>query len=202
MKNSEEVLIIFQAFIQSLAHKIRTPLSIIYNELSTLEDSLQREVFELTTKQCKSIADILKEVSDLQFKNQNLQNLNLQNLLSEFFPVIVASVDNIKIIADPYLLKSTFKNLSQVFGKQSNVKLDANSNSFLVTIISENEISSKYPGTYSSLSEYFYNKCGVTNLSVAIADIGLLRIADKLILKADDTLKLEIILAKDVLSET
>ena len=50
-----------EELIKMLAHKIRTPLSIIQNELSCIEDKLETEEYQRILSACKNINLILKE---------------------------------------------------------------------------------------------------------------------------------------------
>lgn len=99
---------ILTAFTKALSHKIRTPLSVISNELHYLGTKVSKEEIERANSQCKKISDILSAASliegDLSFERFNTSEL------------LKSSTSNFELKGDKEKLLKVFHLLAQTLG--------------------------------------------------------------------------------------
>ena len=65
-------------FIRALSHKIRTPLSVIQNELTYFKSKLAEEEFDRAFSACKNINELLKKASSAVKLEPDFRKISLQ----------------------------------------------------------------------------------------------------------------------------
>lgn len=67
----------FRAFTQALAHRLRTPLSVISNDLVFYKSNFKSEEFDRDIRRCKELSDLLSYVASFFVERQTNEELNL-----------------------------------------------------------------------------------------------------------------------------
>jgi signal transduction histidine kinase len=72
MSTEPSAAILLQTFVRVLAHRVRTPLSVILNDLSYLSSQHPPEEFERAVRRCREIAQILESIPQQVLSPANL----------------------------------------------------------------------------------------------------------------------------------
>ena len=190
MKNKEakldlKALRILQGFARVLGHKIRTPLSVIQNDLSYFQAFLPDNECKRSLEKCAVICDLLKEACPGNVEDLISEDLDLAALLCSFqesFSFLLLD-DRRKIqaslVANAELLHLAFRSLFSILkriipeGTGCSVVIDDREDieslqisvSFPLRPESEIEASSS-----SSLSDFFCLKAGCDFLEAPLCD--------------------------------
>lgn len=147
--NSEQIYQFLQITFSDIVHKIRTPLSVINNELSCLSNNDAA----ISIRNCQKIVDILKSIQLPKVDDFTIHSAS--NLLVNIG--LHTEIDNFTIKASAKLLKYFFQQLEKlIFINDTNIsysntlKIDLTFNdSAISTLLNVN--------IYTSFSDYFCN---------------------------------------------
>lgn len=173
-------------FIRALSHKIRTPLSIVLNELTCIKSKIDEEEYKRIVESCKSINQALKKgAGEIVLKN-DYKKVKLNAFLPQIFESLhIKHTENQNfkkalIIADPLLLEGAFKGLVEFLqmSKSAKSKLSLNAEfkdmedrvelNIVTPFIANNEKESTLAG--DSFSEFFCMKMDYDSLLLPIID--------------------------------
>ncbi|NMC62950.1 MAG: hypothetical protein GYA55_07250 [SAR324 cluster bacterium] len=203
-----------QGFMLVLNHKLRSPLSIIQNDLSFLETTLNNNECKRSLDKCSLISSILKEACPSSVDSKSISQIDLKTFLKSIFnahPFIsVKDKDNFPCFVSTYteLLKLAFLQLASVLKRimpenipcifeiervdnhEPLVKL-----SIKAPLRSESEIEASFA---SSLTDFFCIKAGCDFIEIPLCDCIFWAngFKEELNLKKDAELGIEIILSR------
>lgn len=109
-------LALLHSFIQALAHKTRTPLSVVQNELSYLKSKVGEAECKTALEACARMAGLLKETSRLLKPHAELRRVELQAILAALEGHEIIEIEGDRSVfgavkADAELLASAFSGL-------------------------------------------------------------------------------------------
>lgn len=155
---------ILKTFSRGLSHKIRTPLSVISNELSYLA-SENNEILSL--KRCNDIADIL---SQIQLPNDgDLQTYSVDNFLEKISYKKIGS--NKSVTLSPRLINFSFsliKNLTLEYNLEISTQNDS-----LLFIFTTPLTNSATEREFKSFTSFFCEQLGWTEYTPILIDTVL-----------------------------
>ena len=187
MNHNKQTSVVINALVRALSHKIRTPLSVITNELSVLESQLNPGEAALAQKQCGDISDLLKEAG---LNKGPEKEINLEEVLNGFFKEVNFNADLNTLYIDEDSLNQLFMSLSELLGKEAQVEVNME-NGFYILSFTGPQSDLEHHGKYHLLSEYYSEKCGRDTLAAPIADAILLSISRKLFIEVSDYISVE-----------
>ena len=88
------MFMLLSAFTRALAHKLRTPLSVLSNDLSYFKSKLGVEECEASERKCEEIAQILREITSVGGVQLDLKLLTVTELLRALDIQGVCDTDN------------------------------------------------------------------------------------------------------------
>ncbi|MEZ4753804.1 MAG: hypothetical protein R3A13_05765 [Bdellovibrionota bacterium] len=198
MSSNDPTVTIVNALIRALSHKIRSPLSVILNELSVLESQLTPGETALAQKQCKNISEILKQAGVFNEVTSVPSRIDLEQSLLRCFAEVSFNSDTKAIVIDEPKFNRVLQSLAELLGTKSQVEVLKQGNDFLLSIASRSAEEPAYPDNYSLLSTYFSEKCGRDSFAAPLADLLLSSMASKLVLEVSDKIVLSFALPREI----
>ena len=176
MERERYPLVLLAAFSRALAHKIRTPLSVISNELSCLAAE-SPEGATTATVRAREIAEILKSACRITSAKVAIERITLASVIEDR----ASELHSITLRADPALLKTAFDALRCVFRRygdgECSVAVVANSLSEgLVRLVFSGPWSADIAPheSFSSLSELVSERLSLDSLDAPLFDAVML----------------------------
>jgi len=192
--------LLISALMRSLSHKIRTPLSVISNELQYFQANSQDEGYGRALKCCSQISDILSEVCRVGVGELKIQNFNLQELVSASFGcALEVDSDSYIILGDSNRLSVAFELLkdelnSILESEIDRIKLKHVDNIIILSLFLESKsLAAEQLRSFYTLTEFFeslfsYNACNIPLIDLIFMVHGV-----KTMISMDSTM-LEIVL--------
>ena len=194
MNHNKQTSVIINALVRALSHKIRTPLSVITNELAVLESQLNPGETALAQKQCGDISDLLKEAG---LNKGSEKEIDLEEVLKGFFPELTFNAGFNTLYVDEDSLDQLFLSLSELLGKETQVDVKSEEGFYALSFTGPSS-DHEHQGEYHLLSEYYSEKCGRDTLAAPIADAILLSISRKLSIEVSDLISVEFTLTRSI----
>jgi len=114
-------LTLLSAFVRALAHKVRTPLSVITNDLTYLRTLVPPEECERSLERSREIANLLRRLCDGCDADLDLRPLTLSAVL----PPNLASLSECTVVGDEQKLRLAFEFLNEVLFSLGRGAIDA-----------------------------------------------------------------------------
>lgn len=162
----DSYLKIFALFARSLSHKIRTPLSVISNELYCLGTKTSKEDVELALSQCKKISGILGSATALTAE------LSISDFPAK--DLVDACGIDLTIRGDKEKLLFALSLLEETFGAPIAQKIASNGKSINLSYPLPSGISPNSSGICGALSELFLNHLDIDSIAPSLFDTIIL----------------------------
>lgn len=172
------VLLVLSAFTKALFHKIRSPLSVISNDLTYLNSKFPDENIERTLNKCFTIGNIMRssEVNLGAFENEScdvveiLKDAGFVDSIAENKIIIFARSEHVRIA-----FKELFNLLLDMESKKLHLSLSSNGRIeikfvFFLTVFLHHET---YPQTHQSFSEFINISLNQDRISAPAIDARL-----------------------------
>lgn len=163
----DSYLKIIASLTRTLSHKIRTPLSIISNELHSLGAKASSKDAELALSQCKKISKLLEEVSKIGSALER-ESFSLSDILKGF------EGESFSIRGDREKIKMAFSLLSDAFGTPLLESLKAGCPEIALSYELPKGNSLESSGICSSVSELFLSHLEIDSIAPSLFDTIIL----------------------------
>ncbi len=177
---NNQAFLILSTFARSLAHKLRTPLSVISNDLYYFKSLLPTAECDRSIERCRQLSDILSEHTSFGGSELETRRISLTTLMGKAFPLCVVEGDDHNITADEARLLQALDVYRQVLieyivPEQSEAVVEKSGSSIDATFHFR-RLPAKEPlqGEFSSLTEFSVNVLKTDNLAIPLADALLL----------------------------
>lgn len=112
------ITLLLAAFGRALSHQVRTPLSVISNDLFYLQTLIAPEECQRSLERCKSISDILAAACQVSTRPPSFEAVRLDVLLRDVFACLIT--EQCSINGDGERLRQAFSMLSELLALESN----------------------------------------------------------------------------------
>ncbi len=164
MTDITEVYRLLKAFTQGLSHKVRTPLSVISNEMVYLPGTEEL----LSPKRCKEIAEIL-QLSTLPAAD-DFGEMELSHFFEQLG--IEAEANDMKIKASVNMFRKIFK-LLKLLLKVDDIKIEVQDKKLILGCLSNMTIAATFDGAVTSFTECFCEKFAADTYMPPLLDVML-----------------------------
>lgn len=201
-----------QYLLRALVHKVKSPLSILQNDLEYYKSIYNNDEFDQTQTAVKKINNLLDNAFLITFQEGAKEELDLSKIKElESFCTITTENKPIKILARKvdvvnyfYLLYSVLKSLNLLISDNTPIYFELNDNLL-------NELKTSFKpikkdkasdlSSFSSLSSYINMKNDIDSIDAILSDLLLEDLGFSLVLEKKDDLMYLKILLKNIFKE-
>ena len=123
MLSPGQLIFLLSSFGRALSHQVRTPLSVISNDLYCIQTQGNLHECRRSLDKCKSISSILSSACVLEPRSWQNQRLNLGDIMKQEFPL--SNSQECYVQGDLESMKRCFKLLSELFNSQGYKNVDS-----------------------------------------------------------------------------
>ena len=188
-------------FLKGLAHKLRTPLSVVSNDLSYYKTLLPDEDLSRSISRCREVSDILKLANSI-VSSGNVSRGNVWEVLTEVF----GDRDSFRVEGQESLEFEFSKRALEAASRELLLLLESD---FVLSglVLQKTERKLLFQGEskqgaepasaeYKRLTDYFCIACGRDSFTAPLIDSVFLRYGIELELSISQKLKLELLFPK------
>ena len=168
---------VLSIFAQGLFHRLRTPLSVISNELTYLARQAGEENCALAVKHCAEISRILREIDSTLRHKPGMKSTSLEELLSSVGVRSSSKTARAAVNCDLEAFATAFRAVTEKLFSQSPLQaiVGSEGGQIVLTLVYQEAglQENGSPGTYASLSEIACRLFDRGLLEASLCDVTL-----------------------------
>ena len=190
---------LINAFTRALSHRIRTPLSVISNDLFCFQSRLGQEECSRSVARCRDIASVLTDACAAGQEPLLLEVLRLGEILKEVFDGRLNGLAGFAAVAvrgDRKRLKFALQAVRDLGGEEGweeqICRIEKSRGEWVIELSNALMVERQHQGLFHALSHYFNQELGSDSFLPIVADCILMAHAIKVRLNASETLQIEL----------
>ena len=152
-----------RALTQALAHRFRTPLSVISNDLTYFKSSFKSEEFDRGIRRCRELSELLSYICGFFVERDDTYKIDLGSELKSLI-----GPANARLSANHF--RVALANMFEVLFESSVIEEAAIDRVVLVGQLKASVVDSEHGGVYEGFTELFFERLGQDIIDAPLFD--------------------------------